>query len=214
MEEETDEEGEEFEEYRRADSDRGDPGSESEDDDFTHPYPLEGKYKDAADKARILAMSEIEREKELAERAIIVENQQQDRELRNMLKNRDRDAKTSHAATGGETRRSTRAKELPHTKNATKLGQLAEIKKSREDKGSSKRGHGDSDAPKLLDIMDAEAENEEPRKRHDDREVTVEDINKARMGRTAFHKLADYPKFQEAALSRLPLNAVLRHFAN
>jgi RNA polymerase-associated protein RTF1 len=54
-------------------------------------YTLEGKFIDAEDKAKIMAMPEIKREEILAERAAQAEKSQQNRALRMLLKSRDKD---------------------------------------------------------------------------------------------------------------------------
>lgn len=192
MEEETDEEDAVTQSAHRMESD-----SESEDEAEQHPYPLEGKYRDEADKAALMAMSEIDREAVLAERATQIERLQQSRELRSILSK----SRSNASGPAESTRRSTRAQTMPAKgKDATKAGQLAEIKRSR-DTGGLKKATGDSsDAPKLLDVQPLDDDDMEENK--PEREVTVDDINKARMGRTAFHKLLDYPGFEKAATGK------------
>jgi hypothetical protein len=63
------------------------------DDDDGDRYPLEGKYRNASDKAEIMAMPEIKREELLAERAQEVERDRQNRALRQLLNAREADAK-------------------------------------------------------------------------------------------------------------------------
>ena len=63
------------------------------DEDDGDRYPLEGKYRNASDKAEIMAMPEIKREELLAERAQEVERDRQNRALRQLLNAREADAK-------------------------------------------------------------------------------------------------------------------------
>ncbi|KAF2397472.1 hypothetical protein EJ06DRAFT_150577 [Trichodelitschia bisporula] len=58
-------------------------------------YPLEGKFRDAADKAEIMAMSQLERETLLAERAEEQVKKTRDLALRNLLEAKDREGDKS-----------------------------------------------------------------------------------------------------------------------
>ncbi|CAG8983698.1 hypothetical protein HYALB_00006267 [Hymenoscyphus albidus] len=96
----SEEEGEASSGASSPDSQRSAPMDESDSDSDTSPmdddgegYPLEGKFKDAADKAEIMAMPEIKREELLAERAGEVEKSKQNRVLRQLLKSREAEAK-------------------------------------------------------------------------------------------------------------------------
>ena len=53
-------------------------------------FPLEGKFTSAADKAEIMALPEIKREEILAERATVVEREQQNRMLVQLLRDKER----------------------------------------------------------------------------------------------------------------------------
>ena len=63
--------------------------SDSEDGlDFDHEaplYPIEGKFRSEADRAEVMAMTEIRREEILAERAAEVERRVQDLQLKKIL---------------------------------------------------------------------------------------------------------------------------------
>ncbi|KAH8147908.1 uncharacterized protein LAJ45_08009 [Morchella importuna] len=164
--------------------------SEEEEESVRDLYPLEGKYKDTADMQRLLAMEEIAREAELAERAAQIERAQQDRHLRNLLKSRTAASEVS----GGDasTRRSARTKSMPKKKEeTTKRGKLEELKKAREDRstraaGSGKTERGDDDGHKRRSLADEE----------DDKTGFAEEL--ARIGRSGMGKLCDYPGFEEA----------------
>lgn len=164
---------------------------ETEDDVM---FPLEGKYKDEADRSELLAKSQLEREAILAERATQIERAQQNRVLKNMLKERKEQKAANFDAIAESTRRSTRTAVVPKSKDAVKVGQLAEIKKSREEKGTGKKAADLSESKagesrKLAEVLDME-----------EREITVDDLNKARIGRSGFHKLIDYPGFEETII--------------
>ncbi|RPA87941.1 plus-3-domain-containing protein [Ascobolus immersus RN42] len=184
-------EEEEDEETRPRDAQLAISSSDEEDDDEEGMFPLEGKYKDEADKARLMAMSQLEREEELASRAEVIAREQQDRSLKALLKHR-KERKPASFDIAESTRRSTRTGVLPKSKDATKAGQLADIRKSREEKGSGKKAELTDravEAKKLVEVLELEVE---------EREITVEDLNKCKIGRSGFHKLVDYPGFEEA----------------
>lgn len=179
--------------------------SESEEEDVDGDqgiYPLEGKYKDHADKDRLLGMTEVAREAVLAERMLQIEREQQDRHLRNLLKSRKTaDKAKSDAANLASTRKSLRTKSsVKNTEEATKRGKLDELRRTREERRATGRrsSFGDEDASKRMMSDDEEEDNyrEETRVK-DDRPISLDDVNKCRIGRSAFGKLCDYPGFDE-----------------
>ncbi|KAI5811613.1 hypothetical protein DFH27DRAFT_605710 [Peziza echinospora] len=209
--------------------------SESSEDDeeenIFELYPYEGTYKDAADKAKLLAMSEIEREAVLAERATEIERAMQDRHLRTLLKSQSRAAANSgnnadknnggntsggDSGGGGATRRSTRAQNMPQAKKLdSKKGKLDEMKRAREERNTRKdkpgsSTHGDDEGTSrrrsLADLLDDDDDDRAPFaeelyvKKKEEREVDLQDINRARIGRTGFTKLCDYPGFEETII--------------
>jgi RNA polymerase-associated protein RTF1 len=191
-------------------------GSSSEDDEDTAPelYPLEGKYKDHADKERLLAMTEIEREAVLAERAQQIERAQQDRHLRNLLKSRTAGDKVNGmAALNDRVRKSSRTKSAPKkTEEATKRGKLDELKRVREERSrnagsGNKGGDDDSGARRHSIISDDEDQGDFAddvyRRRKEERPIELGDVNRCRIGRTGFGKLCDYPGFEETVVGKL-----------
>ncbi|KAL0639329.1 RNA polymerase-associated protein rtf1 [Maublancomyces gigas] len=187
--------------------------SSDEEDCVQNLYPLEGKYKDAADMTKLLAMEEIDREAVLAERAAQIERAQQDRHLRNLLKSRNAaDWANGNAPAGGSsTRRSARTKSMPKkNEETTKRGKLDELKKIREERstraagsGSGKPDRGDDDGPKRRNKTDEDEEKtgfaeELYTAKKEQREIQVSDVNRARIGRTGLGKLCDYPGFEDA----------------
>lgn len=179
--------------------------SSDEEDSVQDLYPLEGKYKDATDMAGLLAMEEIDREAVLAERAAQIERAQQDRHLRNLLKSRNAADKANGLAS---TRRSARTKSMPKkNEETTKRGKLDELKKIREERSTRAAGSGKTDkeeeGPKRRSLADEEEERagfaeELYTSKKEQREITVSDVNRARIGRTGLGKLCDYPGFEDA----------------
>lgn len=207
--------------------------SSDEEDCVQNLYPLEGKYKDAADMTKLLAMEEIDREAVLAERAAQIERAQQDRHLRNLLKSRNAaDWANGNAPAGGSsTRRSARTKSMPKkNEETTKRGKLDELKKIREERstraagsGSGKPDRGDDDGPKRRNKTDEDEEKtgfaeELYTAKKEQREIQVSDVNRARIGRTGLGKLCDYPGFEDAVRgsysSFLLSSMAFGHYAN
>lgn len=188
--------------------------SSDEEDCVQNLYPLEGKYKDAADMTKLLAMKEIDREAVLAERAAQIERAQQDRHLRNLLKSRNAAdwANGTAPAGGSSTRRSARTKSMPKkNEETTKRGKLDELKKIREERSTRAAGSGsgkpdrggDDDGPKRRNKTDEDEEKtgfaeELYTAKKEQREIQVSDVNRARIGRTGLGKLCDYPGFEDA----------------
>jgi RNA polymerase-associated protein RTF1 len=173
-----------------------DSGSE-EDDHELSLYPLEGKYKDHADKARLLAMTEIDREAVLAERAAQIEREGQDRHLRNLFKARKAADRADAAAS---TRKSLRTKSAPKkTEEATKRGKLDELRRTREERKATGRRNsfGDEDASKKMLSEGEEDYNDDSHRPRDERPITLDDVNRCRIGRTALAKYFDYPGFED-----------------
>lgn len=194
---------------------------ESDDDGIFELYPYEGTYKDAADKAKLMAMPEIEREAVLADRATEIERAQQDRHLRTLLRSQSRAAANNGAgntsggesAGGGVTRRSTRTQTMPQAKKLdSKKGKLDEMKRAREERSTRKdkpSSTGDDDDRQRKRSTASDDDDDDDRVEYandlyevkkEEREIDVQDVNKARIGRTGFAKLCDYPSFEDTVI--------------
>ena len=186
-------------------------------------YPYEGTYKDAADKAKLMAMPEIEREAELEGRATEIERAQQDRHLRTLLRSQSRAAASNapgntsggESVGGGVTRRSTRTQTMPQAKKLdSKKGKLDEMKRAREERSTRKdkpssTGDDEEKRRKNSIIVDNHDNDDDDRVeyandlyevRKEEREIDLHDVNRSRIGRTGFSKLCDYPGFEEAVI--------------
>lgn len=180
-----------------------DLGSESEEDEDGDQelYPLEGKYRDQADKSRLLAMTEVDREAALAERMAQIEREQQNRHLRNLLKSRNAADSRAAAAAAAATRKSLRTKSAPKkNEEATKRGKLDELRRNREERKATGRRNsfGDEDASKKM-LSDGEEEGAFAEEFYvkGERQIELDDANRCRIGRTALGKLCDYPGFDD-----------------
>ncbi|KAH0564901.1 hypothetical protein GP486_001717 [Trichoglossum hirsutum] len=133
---------------RSAPMSESDSDSSSEDVDEDAPlFPIENKYKSETDKMEILTLPEIRREEILAERASLLEQEQQNRYLRQLLKDRAREEgkalerkkrKAAAADLEDENRRkSSRQKTiLGGRKEGEASGALQEYKRQREQRGA------------------------------------------------------------------------------
>ncbi|KAL2313302.1 RNA polymerase II associated Paf1 complex [Schizosaccharomyces pombe] len=111
----------------------GGEGNEKSEDEFEekfkNPYRLEGKFKDEADRAKIMAMTEIERESILFEREEEISKLMERRELAIRLHQQNAQYMAQ------STRRSTRDKPLTSAA-AGKRDKLTELKKRRQERSA------------------------------------------------------------------------------
>ncbi|KAF8960863.1 hypothetical protein BDZ97DRAFT_1273077 [Flammula alnicola] len=143
-----------------TDSDKGDAESEEEMED---PYPLEGKYRDEADKRELLAMTEFQREQILEERSGERQRIQNAKMLADLVRQQQRGG-----AIGADDSVSRAAKRQHTARGATKekAHKLDELKAKRKAKDDKKRSKGNaspsqrdrSSSPQDMDISDSESE--------------------------------------------------------
>lgn len=225
--------------------------------EFRNPYPLEGKYKNDADRQELLAMTEIKRETILFERMQEIEAYNQKVFLvQRAQERRARQEQDQAAAAIAAEKAATRSKRDKSASSSTKQSQLSELKKKREERQSrektgkpnvpyrERRHDGDysdgaeDDDDEEDDGDDYDEEESDPRLargrgasssatkrrrgRYDDdeaydeggfiendeepvewaeskktKELTLNDINKIRFGRTLFSKYCHNPGFEK-----------------
>ncbi|EIN14535.1 plus-3-domain-containing protein [Punctularia strigosozonata HHB-11173 SS5] len=144
---------------RKADvSDDSEDAPESEEDDIKlNPYPLEGKYKDEADRDHLLELTEMEREEILASRLEELQRIQDKRSLEALVKAQKsgaaEDAKSSgtgqHAVRGATKEKSRKLDEL-------KAKRRAKDDKKRTKPGSPKRDRSASPTDMEMSSSDDE----------------------------------------------------------
>lgn len=192
-----------------------DADGEAEDDDEGNPFPLEGKFRNEKDRAEIMAMTEVQREELLAERAAEQERRLQDLQLRKLLAQREKDeevAKKKRKAGAAELDDSQRKSSRQKTKQSETLDNY---RKAREARGkelerqrqrgrmgslSASPGHGSGSD------RDAEGEDEvdwdfgaRPSAAvKDDPPADLKDFNSVRIGRAGFSEVCFYPGFEDA----------------
>lgn len=175
-----------------------------------HLYPLEGKYRDSSDKARILNLSEIEREQILADRAAEVEKQTQDKFLEQLFQKQEKKRTAAAAELDDGQRDSNRPKRKTNEP-------LESYKRSREQRGQEKRRQQErkerrgrtSHSPssnKVESDRDADGESEvewdsgykAPPK--EDPPADQKEIGHALIRRENFTKVCFWPGFEDAMI--------------
>lgn len=190
-----------------SDSDRDDdvPARDS-----NVPYPLEGKYVDSKDKARILAMTQLEREAILGQRAEEMSKVQFQAELARRAANmqNDRKRKADSEEPDDSMRKSSRQKVKAKTND-----KLEAYKREREQRGQQRQRHDDrrhgrrrsssADRDGGSDL-DAEGESEVEWDDHvkqaprEEQPATLKDFETIRVSRGFFSQVCFYPGFEEA----------------
>ncbi|KAK9237898.1 hypothetical protein V1525DRAFT_388083 [Lipomyces kononenkoae] len=184
-----------------------DEGVDDVDDQFVNPYPLQGKYKSIEDMNWLESLGEFEREQILFERSQEMQRFNERKYLAQRLKESKRAGKEK---TKTATRSSTR--ETP--KGAlSKRSQLSELKKKRDEKnfrvrqrsedhdyGGSKLRYDEDEVDE--DEIDVEAEEDVvwAADAATPKELTVDDVNRIRIGRTLLAKYCHYPEFDRCAV--------------
>ncbi|KAI0827453.1 plus-3-domain-containing protein [Trametes gibbosa] len=193
-----------------TDSDPARP--ESEDETETNPYPLEGKYIDEADRARLMEMSEIDREDILAQRQEEMQRYTDKRQLENMLKMQNgrgsaeesvsKAAKRQHAVRGATKEKSRKLDELKAKRKAKDEKKRTRTNSPKRDRSSSPMDMETSDDEEDGQITKYDEEEERDRKLYgksnpDDEPVSLEDLNKCRIGRNQIAKHCMAPWFED-----------------
>jgi RNA polymerase-associated protein RTF1 len=207
--------------------DESDSELESQMYDDADPYPLEGKYKSSADKASIMAMSEIKREELLAERASEQEKNRQHRALRQLLSAREahnKNLEKKRKAKDAELDESGRKTSRQRTKlGGGKVGEASSgidsLKRARAEKTDRQRrrdednartkdrrtahdDYSDQDADAESDVEWDDGKNKnkrDPSPDYRDAEPAgLHDIERVRVGRTRFAMVCFYPGFDDA----------------
>ncbi|KAK9360669.1 hypothetical protein V1504DRAFT_469157 [Lipomyces starkeyi] len=176
------------------------------DDEFVNPYPLQGKYKSVEDMNWLESLGEFEREQILFERSQEMQRFNERKYLAQRLKESKRAGKEKTKAVTRSSKRDTPKGAL------SKRSQLSELKKKREEKNFRARHRTedhDYGGTKLHYDEDAGDEDEMDVEAEDDvvwadtatpRELTVDDVNKIRIGRTLLAKYCHYPDFDKCAV--------------
>ncbi|WPK24099.1 hypothetical protein PUMCH_001355 [Australozyma saopauloensis] len=215
-EEEEDEDDYEPQDHVTVEQDSEDAASDDDEGehDLINPYPLEGKYKDEADRELLLEMDEIEREQTLFDRSQEMDRYNEKKYLQQRMKQQRQQGVEK------KTRSSSRNIEKSSLRNS-KLDKLSELRKQREKK--SRRNDGDD----YRDDEDEEEEDDQDEQEDDDQydpddikgygeesvvwgsgksrfkpksfeKATARHINNIRVGRSFLSKFLYYRDFADA----------------
>ncbi|KAI0634196.1 hypothetical protein C8Q77DRAFT_1110366 [Trametes polyzona] len=194
-----------------TESDAERPESEDEPTE-TNPYPLEGKYIDEADRARLMEMSEIDREDILAQRQEEMQRYTDKRNLENMLKMQSgrgsadesvsKAAKRTHAVRGATKEKSRKLDELKAKRKAKDEKKRTRANSPKRDRSSSPMDMETSEDEEDGQITKYDEEEERDRRLYgksnpDDEPITLEDLNKCRASRGQMVKFCMAPWFEE-----------------
>ncbi|KAL8916663.1 MAG: hypothetical protein Q9172_006203 [Xanthocarpia lactea] len=210
------------------------PMSESESDsplavaESGTDFPIEGKFKSEKDRAEIMALSEIQRESILAERAQQHERELQNEHLRRLVASKKKEAeaaegrkrKADTAELEDRQRKSSRQKTaLGGRKAGETSGAIEAYKRQREEKGirdeqrkrdgqerrdrkargSLEDGYSDADADGESEVdWDDVKAHADDSRRHDEQPSDQHDFERVRIGRDNFAKVCFYPGFDDA----------------
>ncbi|VBB80543.1 Putative RNA polymerase-associated protein RTF1 [Podospora comata] len=198
-----------------SDSDAAPTQARGGDDDAIQ-YPVEGLFKSQEEKARIMGMREIEREQILAERREENERIRQNRMLRQLKVNQEKDSKKRKASAADledELRKPSRAR--------TKAGEISEkmdtLRRAREERTSRReqrerdmdrrkqRSPSYRDRSRSHDDRDSDAgdwrRSSRQKSRTPEKEILpadLRDVERVRVGRSRFAEVCFYPGFERA----------------
>jgi RNA polymerase-associated protein RTF1 len=174
-----------------------------------NPYPLEGKYKNAADKEYVLGLTEVEREQVLAEREEEAAAKRRELQLKSLLDSKDREAEKSRkrkaAVDLDDERRPSRAKTSrdkildaykTQREQAKEGGRRRQVvrgsRRSRSrSRGSSRDASGEPDD---------EYPTSNSHQRVSDLPIDLNDIERIRVGRSRLAKVCFFPGFDETMI--------------
>lgn len=207
--------------------------SDSDDQDFRDDgdrYPLEGRFRNASDKASIMSMPEIEREQVLADRAQEIERDRQNRALRQLLnardaenKKADKKRKAGNADLDEHQRKTSRQRtKLGGGKVGESSSGIDSLKRARAEKndrqrrrdedkerhkGDSRRdtrddySDGDNSRGSEIEWTASKSKKRTPSPDYRDAEPAVlYDLERVRVGRSRFAMVCFYPGFNEAII--------------
>lgn len=171
---------------------------EDDDDGLKNPYPLEGKYKDEADREDIMKMDDLQRELILFERSQELERFQE----RKYLELRAKTDKLNQEE---------RLRSKKKGKSTTKADKREQLRQQRRRAQNKRRGYQDDDEDE--DEGDSEDEEEDDyiveddeydygfaelkESREPEKETTLSDLNNIFIGRQLFAKYSLYPEFRD-----------------
>ena len=190
--------------------------------DYESEYPIEGKYKSYADKAEIMAMTEVEREMLLEERNLEKDRSMQNRLLRQLVSN-DEQRKKKRSASAADLEEGQRKTSRVRTKlGGTRVGETnaaLDTLKTRRAEKSERTRRREEDRERRRDRSPSYRDDEDDRDGDSDVEwarpskskarsrtpeirdsapAELADIERVRLSRSRFGQVCFYPGFEQA----------------
>ncbi|KAL2148197.1 hypothetical protein VTH82DRAFT_6900 [Thermothelomyces myriococcoides] len=198
-----------------SDSDSDVPQNRARSADDESPYPIEGLFKSYEEKARIMSMREIEREQILAERREENERIRQNRMLRQLKVNQEKDSK-KRKASAADLEDATRKPSRARTKAGESSDKMDTLRRAREERSNRKeQRERENDrrrqrSPSYRRSRSPDDDDSDNDWRRDSRRKSespgfkeappaeLRDVERVRLGRTRFAEVCFYPGFEEA----------------
>lgn len=204
---------------RHSGAAKASPSEDKEDDEesealYKNPYPLEGKYRDEADRGHLESLPEVERESILFDRS---QEMQRFEEARYLMERRRR---MKAAETGNRSDEEEEQEERSRSRRTVGVtsrtqNKLQELKKKRQERQKRVRDVSDEE-----DLESEVSEGYSPQARESDysqseddegpmwdeaedsaesqREATIVDVNRIRWGKSLFKQFCHHPTFEDA----------------
>lgn len=183
-------------------------------DDDMNPYPVEGLFKSHEEKARIMSMREIEREQILAERREENERIRQNRMLRQLKVNQEKDSK-KRKASAADLEDASR-KPARRTKAGEVSDKMDTLRRAREERSSRKeqrerendrrrqrspsyrRSRSSDDRDSEHDWRSKSRQRSRTPEPKETPPADLRDVERIRLGRSRFAEVCFYPGFEKA----------------
>lgn len=177
-------------------------------------FPVDGKFKDEAERARIMRLPEVERESFLADRSDEIQQAAQSAQLRRLMANRAREdsQKKRKADLADEDEDKPAPKRTAKSKTSENIANYKRLREERKEgraRGDD-RGNNSYRSPSRSDRgSDRDAENDSDEVQWDDRRRSPprrepppvkRDFEYIRVGRSNFSKICGYPGFEDAMI--------------
>lgn len=190
-------------------------------DDDTNQYPFEGLFRSAEEKARIMNMREIEREQILAERREENERIRQNRMLRQLKVNQEKDSK-KRKASAADLEDASRKPSRARTKAGETSEKMDTLRRAREERTSRREqrerdldrdrrkqrspSYRDRGRSRSVDSRDSDGgdwrrDSRQKSRTPETKEILpaeLRDVERIRVGRSRFAEVCFYPGFEKA----------------
>jgi len=177
-------------------------------DDDKPLYPIEGKFSSERDRSEIMAMTEIQREEILAERAAEVQRRAQDQQLKRLLSARNKSESDKKKRKAGladldDSQRKSSRQKTKASESLEAYKRQRELKGAQRARGEERRREREASEEGGYSEEDADGEDEvewdDGRRASPAKEAPppeLKDFERVRVGRSNFSKVCFYPTFE------------------